>query len=410
MKYFILLFTIFSFQWATAGTETHGGDLIICYDRPLFKSEDVIDSNAQITKMELKDYWENKRESSYKFNPPEYKSDDDWSNIKTALFLLSRIDYERAERLEKRIDDPSSNSFPKLIEFVEEGELPEVDDASSVLNLAAGSNCYDRQLAVQKSGLGVGRVKIFISNKIFNRLDKVNRVGILLHELLLEDYLSYGSNFKRNAQGKILTNSIRFLNYLFVSNIYEGTHSYLEYLNILKENNLLYFNEIVFNLQGHLFKISKAHLANQYPIITATHLIRYEHLRRNSEYLELNYKDDHRRGHTRFSLNPNSTLTISLSDYTFKEAKILGPFEIHSSIFEGRTIQTIFIRNSNESYLKFFRGTNVSELTLLKNSDFYCESKDSDDKTSFRKTIEKPNQVFNLSSPEYINPCDRILR
>jgi hypothetical protein len=333
---------------------------------------------------------------------------DDWKNVETSLFSLRKLDYERALRLEKRIKDTSANSFPKLIEFVDEGELPEVDDTSSVLNLAIGSNCYDRQLAIQKTGLGTGRTKIYISNKMFSLLDKINRTGILLHELLLEDYLQFGSDFKRNKKGEILTSPISFLNYLIFSSIYEEKNSHLEYLNILKENNLLFFSEVVFNLQGNLYKISKTDLLAQYPVITATFLKR-DNFFRNTEYLEIDYMQDDRRGKTRFSLTPGSRLTLSLSDFSFKEAKIVGAFEIQSSLFEGRTIQNIKIENSNEAYLKFFNGTNVHELTLFKNSDFYCNSIEYGDELKMRKVVELPEVVFYLSSPEYISPCNLIL-
>jgi hypothetical protein len=59
------------YQFANAGTETHGGDLIVCYDRPLFMINGMLNKQAQIIKLELKDYWVNKRESVYKFTPPE---------------------------------------------------------------------------------------------------------------------------------------------------------------------------------------------------------------------------------------------------------------------------------------------------------------------------------------------------
>ncbi len=403
MRTYLVLSIFFINPLAIAGTETHGGDLIACYDRPLLRPNGSVDNQAKIVKLELKDYWEGKSESVYKFLPPRYDQVNYWKNAETVLFNFSRLDHEMATRLETRLN----GSFKDSIRFVEEGELPEVDDASSILNIAAGSNCYDRQLAVQKSGLGVGRYTIFIARNLFEALDIVNKTGILLHELLLEDYLKNGKHFKKNSSGKVLTNPIRYLNYLMVSSIYEGKNKYYEYLNLLYSQDLLYFEEVVFNFQGHLFKISNSDFLKNYPEITATNLKKYQQYP-DASYLELNYMDSDLRGKTSFSINPNSTLTFDLEKNKLIRATIVGDYEVNSSIFEGQKTQHLTIQNSQRSDIKFFQGMVVSELRIFKNSRLQCESKYDGDKNSFSREVESSDITIQLSSPEYIYSCDII--
>ncbi len=403
MRTYLALFLLLVNPLAIAGTETHGGDLIACYDRPLIGPNGNVDTRAKIVKLEVKDYWEGKSESVYKFRPPESNQPNYWKNAKTVLFNFSRLDREMATRLENRLN----GSFKESIRFVEEGELPEVDDASSILNIAAGSNCYDRQLAVQKSGLGPERYTIFIARNLFDVLDGVNKTGIILHELLLEDYLRNGKRFKKNSSGKILTNPIRYLNYLMVSNIYDSKNKYYEYLNFLYSQDLLYFEEVVFNFQDHLFKISRSKLLKNYPEITATHLKKYRY-DRDFSYIDLDSMDSDLRGKTTFSINPNSTLTLSLEKNKIIQATIFGDFEVNSSVFEGQKTQHLIIQNSQQSNIKFFQGTVISELRLFKNSRFQCESKNYDDKYSFSQDVESSDVTVQLSSPEYIYTCDII--
>jgi hypothetical protein len=244
---------------------------------------------------------------------------------------------------------------------------------------------------------------------LFDGLDSVNKTGILFHELLLEDYLKYGDNFKRNSQGKILTDPIRYLNYLIVSDFYENKNRNYEYLKFLHDRDLLYFDQITFNFQGHLFEINKKEFESQYPVITATHLYRYRPTN-EFDYLEVDYLDSFLRGRTRFSIHPGSTLTLALDEHSLKQAKILGGFEIHSSIFQGRTTQTLLIRNSNEAYIKFYQGRVASELKLNKNSELYCKSRDYDDDDVFSQIVDFQKAIYELSSSEYIKPCGLIRR
>ncbi len=163
-----------------------------------------------------------------------------------AVYVLQRLadkgkDLTRSQRLIKRLTD---KSVANPLYYVKKGSVPNAKDSSYNLRDHLGEKCYEAPLAYQQPAeeISHGDAKVLIVGEIYNNpiFSFEDKVGTLLHELYLEDDISF--NGLRMAHTRN-SDRIRPFTYLSMSNFVSESKGN-EYFQVLKPMELVYYNDI----------------------------------------------------------------------------------------------------------------------------------------------------------------------
>lgn len=217
----ILALLVFSFTSA-AGDRGHGGDVIIC------NSKDVIT-------YELLDYFEARIENGRVIEFHGYGWQD-----KVDLFLkkFEKTDYRMAIELRKLFSE-----FLKSSVFIERSFIPQIDDSFSYTQLK--SNCKKVQAAVQKLYVKHLEKRYLIDKEIWDRLDEVERAGLVLHELLYRLETISAHFYNREIR---TSDNLRYFHGIIASDELQLL-SPLEYIELVKQT--LFFSSSSFLQDGY---------------------------------------------------------------------------------------------------------------------------------------------------------------
>ena len=174
---------------------SNGGDAIVCYDRPF-------SSKAKIIRAQLKDFWEHSQTSVHQLDIP---AQGNFTNrARKILERLSQVDPIRGKRLLEKLEN-----ITQTVAFLDDSSIQEVDDSTSRITSVEMLNCYDRQAAVQIQNPGPYEKAILIDGQIFDKMDENHKAGLILHELLYQEAVSFAGekNSDRTREFNFLINS-----------------------------------------------------------------------------------------------------------------------------------------------------------------------------------------------------------
>ena len=255
MKLLLILLTLTNFTYA--GTETHGGDVIACYDRELYLDNGKIDHKAQIVgHPELKDFWEHSQLSFF-----ELDIDNKQTDYKSILQkIMSRLQTIHPE-LGNELSDSLTN-IEKKMKFITRSIIADIDDSPSDIIPDAGQFCYERQVAFHIDRPRVGGAIFYVDKHIFNKMLAKDQAGLMMHEFLIEQFKEVA---RLNSAKFDDTNNVRYFNFMISSNFMDQTkqdfiNQYSRFLfesDIIKRNTenftLNFFDEISLVFTGAEF-------------------------------------------------------------------------------------------------------------------------------------------------------------
>jgi hypothetical protein len=224
MKVLIFLIIIFSTN-VFAGEKGNGGDVVFC-DNP----------TPQQKAIELLDYYEGVVLAE-EGDPKIDLGEESLSYQEKFEILVSRI---------AKYSPARANLYRKwAVEFFNEAELvteelPQIPDS---LHVFLPSGCQLRQIVIQQSEPGPGEFRYKVSQQLWDMLDNEGRAGLLLHEFLYRDAVTFGQNDSRRS---------RAINYRFARNIiFESLNSYLRFFE-----SYGFLTEELTEPSGIIFKVS----------------------------------------------------------------------------------------------------------------------------------------------------------
>ncbi len=189
------------------GGESHGGNAVVCFDRPYFLKGNKIDSNAKIIKQpELKDFWEYSQLSSFPLInlKEDFYPEMPYKNlVDEVIDKIKKVDPVLANKLLARF-----NTFNDYFRFTHEAILNRVDEPNSTLEPDESLNCYKIQLAEFKKDALPGSGQTTINRTIFDLMSSRDQAGLILHELFWSEIT------KTKKKVKDLTDYVR--NYTFL--------------------------------------------------------------------------------------------------------------------------------------------------------------------------------------------------
>lgn len=212
-----------------AGGETHGGDAVVCFDRPYFLSEGKVDAQAKIIDQpRLLDFWE--MEQLYDFELY------DWKNIllQPTYEEILKHNISFIGRLDSHLYYYLKNQRKKLHEyfkFTYQTQLKQIHDSQTMIKPDASRNCYEIQLAIFQQTPISGQNISIVNATIFNLLSEEEKAALILHELLWK-YIY--SNLNQQYKNEKLSPYLRFYTYLLFSDQLMdkrfSSYSYMKFL------------------------------------------------------------------------------------------------------------------------------------------------------------------------------------
>ena len=160
MKFIILLFLLISTQSFAGDKIGNGGQGIVCHNS-----------------LHFIDYWfgQNfKNQNQYDFST---ESDTDLNRLNWLIQRWKRLDPQRAEQYHRQAMALFNGNF---VTFVRGQELTATTD-TDIENIP--SHCKVQQMALQMKDLNLP-FTILIQQDYFDQLSSVDRVGLIIHELL----------------------------------------------------------------------------------------------------------------------------------------------------------------------------------------------------------------------------------
>jgi hypothetical protein len=259
MTKILLTFTAFISIKAFAGTETHGGNLLICQE------------NGKTIK-EVLDFHEGKR--LFKATTDMGEKNMPWlDQVKYVLNRLAKIDPVTAERYLKR-----ASSFEQEMKLIPNDEIKKIKDNTSIVDYP---NCKKIQLAAQIVRPNVGMFRYLINKDYYPNLPEFIKAQIALHEIVLTDPIENkltDSDSTREFVFQIsstLMNNIDPRDYfemtkrLFEQKIPEGLFSIKKFNAVFKMNNNFNADDKI--LSGDLKKDFSVKFENAILIINEGH-------------------------------------------------------------------------------------------------------------------------------------------
>lgn len=195
---FVTKFALFS-AFSYAGTRAHGGDIVICTDRPVTKDGKAKQGSTPpaVLSVELLDFFEGRiKYPKWKIRPIRPVA----AGLASALsdvdeYLL--VDPELSDRIFRSITGMS-------IRYGNDREVPEINDEGQTI--AIPDHCYLKQVAIQEEAPLPGTSQIIVHEDWYDRLPIEQQVALIRHEALMDLFIQDFSI--RETEG------LRELNYL----------------------------------------------------------------------------------------------------------------------------------------------------------------------------------------------------
>jgi hypothetical protein len=165
-KFFFMI--LFSLAAGASNKVGNGGNIVSCQDK----------SGAT-----LLDFYE-----SHIVAVPQTKAPS-LTPEKIAEIHLEKIrsaDSKLADQYLKRL-----HNMMKEVDFLEEAELTTIDD-SKHLYQPANKNCKVLQTAVRKKSIVANEKRFLIRKDLWEKLDSINKAGLLTHEIIYEHFSQLG--------------------------------------------------------------------------------------------------------------------------------------------------------------------------------------------------------------------------
>ncbi len=210
------------------GGESHGGNAVVCFDRPYFLKGNKIDSNAKIIKQpELKDFWEYSQLSSFPLInlKEDFYPEMPYKNlVEEVINQIGNVDPVLFYKLNAHY-----NNFKNYFRFVREARLNRVDEPDSTLEPDESNYCYKVQLAEFKKDTLPGSGHTIINGTIFDLMSARDQAGLILHEFFwleitktkkkVKDLSDYVRNYTFLVFTKNFLNE-PFFDFFYVKNLY----------------------------------------------------------------------------------------------------------------------------------------------------------------------------------------------
>jgi len=158
--------------------------------------------------IQLLDYFDGDIFRSHLWDEFFYQEDLDVS-FQVLIERLMVLDPTRARLIELEYKNFFSNTL-----FIDDVILSDTNDA---LNLAIPINCKTIQLAIQRAPRFPNEKRYNINSIYFNRLDSINKFGLVLHEILYKEAIGYGAFDSRSV--RFLTSFLTSKDLLTVSKV-----------------------------------------------------------------------------------------------------------------------------------------------------------------------------------------------
>ncbi|MBT3981377.1 MAG: hypothetical protein HOE90_08485 [Bacteriovoracaceae bacterium] len=250
MKMILILLTLSANLFAGSGNSSGGGDAYACYEdiicikneyewywegirRTLIDSTVVADENCtsrhletrsslvsfevhpkgEVSKATLKDLLEWNELSGKKIGQIKVTTLDE-AITKTFEIIkpFKNLSQKLYDVMESRLKEFQNGG----IVFSERSVIDEINDSSSIINLKVldGLTCFERQLATQDFDDNPSWAPLRVDEQLFNKLDGVNKVGLLLHEIIYFAYSNYysHSDMIRPFVGMVLSGKLFSMN------------------------------------------------------------------------------------------------------------------------------------------------------------------------------------------------------
>ncbi|MDC1175694.1 hypothetical protein OAT67_09860, partial [Bacteriovoracaceae bacterium] len=167
---FLISTLIFNMSSSFAGDQVgNGGDAVVCY------------SNDKRISAQLLDFYEMELLGK---RPHFDISDNLKESARKALESLSKVDHINYKKLKK-----DASLFMENAVFLEGIDLVDIQDSSHVV---IPKHCKIEQLSIMNIDHPTGRPKYTLNKDIWILLDKVNKAGLILHEIIYEMFLRMG--------------------------------------------------------------------------------------------------------------------------------------------------------------------------------------------------------------------------
>ncbi len=157
----------------------NGGDVVVCK------------AKEQIVSIQLLDFYEAKFKSNADIRTTLAKEED---ILKEIVSKISIVDTKRGTLFKQRIE-----TFFHQTHFLPDVKLSDISDS---LHLILPNDCQLEQIAVLDKGQKDPKKKFIISKDVWDRLDPLNRAGLVMHEIVYEYFASLGE--KKFNQGSSL--------------------------------------------------------------------------------------------------------------------------------------------------------------------------------------------------------------
>jgi len=216
------------------GTETHGGDSIVCFNQSYFLETKKINPFAKIVGTpQLKDFWEFSQLSQYKLIDARddfYAGATYMQILEIIVVEINKVDSFLGSRLRKQM-----SNFNHYFRFSKNTVLKEVNDSDSKIKPDPATFCYEMQLAIYQAqdipSLGYS----LINQSLFDLMSERDKAGLILHELIWTEILH------SKKEEKNLSYYVRYYTYLiFTENFLNATFSDYFYLKNIYQSGLFF--------------------------------------------------------------------------------------------------------------------------------------------------------------------------
>jgi hypothetical protein len=216
---------------AFAGTETHGGNLLICQE------------NGKTIK-EVLDFHEGKR---------LFKNSIDMGNekapyleqLKYVFNRLAKIDPVAASRYLER-----AQKFEKEMSIIPDSEMKRIKDNTSIVDFP---NCKKIQLAAQIVHPNVGMSRYLVNRDYYPNASERIKAELVLHEIVLTDPINEGIEDSDSTREFVYQISSSLMNNINSEEYSQIVHKVFEGKNIPSKSFSLKINNIFLYAETYLF-------------------------------------------------------------------------------------------------------------------------------------------------------------